>query len=1129
MDNVIINFTKTGLDEIVEEVKVAAGKSVQEFQKLNVTFKENQANIEKTTSSMDGLAKASQAVEKTITNGATNATIKATGDLIDKNTKSTTAQTAAVIAQKDQIRELTVYIEDLQKKSNNAAPGKGQQDYNKKLTEAKFDLQGLNTELKKLEDEQKKVNDGGQKQGSIFRELKKEQNEYTRAAEEAYAAGNKAFGDELNKKAGEVADRISDIRATTKAYASDTATFDAIGAGIRGIGAGFQIAQGTQALFGEGNKDLEKQLVKIQATMALVNGLTEVQNLLQKESALRIGLTNAQNSIRNVLERSGITFKTAENTAEATGETIKKRVIVVQAVENGLQSESVIVRGAATAAQWLLNNAMLAFPLIAIIAGLAVIIGLFGNFGDSINKSAESQIKLNALQQESLEIMKAQDDFLKSLSKDREESIQQEIDLLIAQKASTEQIRIKEKQLQQERSFNAAFQKGYHSEEIDFLEKNQLAVIGLTAKLASLNAEKAKTGSDAFDKQIDAIKGQLDIANQLVATGEQARKDAADASLEHETQALQQANAIQLEGLAQQKDVLNSKLRFAREAGNEQLALQLALAKNERDTSIANLKASNESRADIEAAYLEKQLNLNEIFQNSQLNKKKDLVTAELTAVRIGSGAELDLKLKGLEIENQIELNNRKLTDEKKRQLTATYLKAVSDMLYDFAKKQKDNELNTQVSLSNAQLQFAERDSAKEVQIKQNLLALQEQLELNNIDRNIQGTELGEAKKNEIIANYAEKNIQLQISYTETILKIRESELNETSAFLQQQADLEAANGYTTETRKQALQLEAFDNRQAQADKEYDINSQRYLAGELTEQQYYETLLKYQDDYLSTKQERQNAADAIELEKRKELANAISDIAQTGLQAASIITQSNLEHTLAVLDKDTAANDQAFKNKQITENQYLANKEKIDIKIAAAKSKAAKADREIALFTIGINTAQAAIKAFATAPNYIVGAVEAALALAFGAVQYAAAASKPIPEFAKGTEYAPKGWAWVGEKGPELVYLNAGSKVRTHEDSNKMVASTALRNSMFEHTDRSPVPSKTAELAMSKFGASNPGINYEMLSKVIGKEIGVHLSKMPLTNISLDKHGFNRSIQEGSLQTQFLDTRYSSN
>lgn len=965
--------------------------------------------------------------------------------------------------------------------------------------------------------------------------LKGLKKEYKDLVAEAIKVGeNTPFGDELLKKAGEVKDRIDDIQTTTRNFASDTATFNAIGQGIRSIGAGFEIAQGAQALFGKGNEDLEKQLVKIQATMALVNGLTEVQEALQRESALRLGIMNALEYSRNLLARVGITFRTEENAADAAGEVVKKRVVAVQAVENGLQSKSIIIRGAATAAQWLLNNAMLAFPLIAVIAGLTAVIALLGGFGDALAEDTENQIKLNEVEKENLEIMRAQDELINKLSSDRAEAIARDIQLLQAQRASTEEIRSKENQLQQERNRNAQFQAGNHFIEIGNLEKNRLAVVGLTAALASYNKAKAESGDDTFDKSIEAIKGKLEIVQDLVKQGEDAQKNAADAVVETSKLALDQQKERELEGLAFQKDIISAKMRFAKEASEQQFSLQLAAAKNERDTQIANLKASNDSRADIEAAYLEKVAILNETYNNAQLQKRLDIVNAEMTAVRVGSNAELDLKLKAIEIENQMELNNRKLTDEKRRELVAVYLKKVNDMLADFAKKQKDDELNAQLLLNDAKLQLLEKgtteSNAKTLQLKQQALALQEQLELNGIDRNIQGTELGEAKKTDIVSRYAAQRKQLDIDAIEVIIKANQDENHRLADIYQSRADLEAANVNTSFERRQQLQLEAFDNKITLLEKDKQADIDRYLAGELSYEQFQKRLTEIQDEETTIRQEKQNAADQIWYDNLNRRVDKVVSVAGDSLNTAEQITQANLERQLDALNKEMTANEQLHNQKKISDNQYLSEKQQIDRKILESKKKAAQQEHDLALYQIALNTIKGAISAFAdTNGGYIAKAGAAALALAFGAIEYGIAASKPIPGFEKGTENAPKGWAWVGEKGPELIWMKGGEKVKTHEESKRMSREVpTLRNSFASHVDRSPVPSDRAQKAMQLLAQAGGSLDVTMMSKMIGQEIGSHISQMPITHFSFDKNGFRASIAEGNGLITFLNDRFSS-
>jgi len=56
------------------------------------------------------------------------------------------------------------------------------------------------------------------------------------------------------------------------------------------VAAGFQVAQGAAALFGDENEDLQKAMLKVQGAIALANGVQQVANLLQKESALVMGI-----------------------------------------------------------------------------------------------------------------------------------------------------------------------------------------------------------------------------------------------------------------------------------------------------------------------------------------------------------------------------------------------------------------------------------------------------------------------------------------------------------------------------------------------------------------------------------------------------------------------------------------------------------------------------------------------------------------------------------------------------------------------------------------------------------------------------------------------------------------------
>jgi hypothetical protein len=108
-----------------------------------------------------------------------------------------------------------------------------------------------------------------------------------RELKDQLASGTLSNG-EFNKmaqEASELEDRIGDVNQRVKNLASDTGSLDGLVSIAGGIAGGFAAAQGAMALFGDENEDLQKQLVKIQGSVALLNGFQQVANTLNKDSA----------------------------------------------------------------------------------------------------------------------------------------------------------------------------------------------------------------------------------------------------------------------------------------------------------------------------------------------------------------------------------------------------------------------------------------------------------------------------------------------------------------------------------------------------------------------------------------------------------------------------------------------------------------------------------------------------------------------------------------------------------------------------------------------------------------------------------------------------------------------------
>lgn len=105
--------------------------------------------------------------------------------------------------------------------------------------------------------------------------------------EMAGEANSEAFA-EMAQRAGELKDQIGDTSAQVNILASDTAPIDGLLNGLEGLAGGMALAQGTMALFGEENEDLEKALVKLTAVMSILQGVQAVQNVLNKDSAFSV-------------------------------------------------------------------------------------------------------------------------------------------------------------------------------------------------------------------------------------------------------------------------------------------------------------------------------------------------------------------------------------------------------------------------------------------------------------------------------------------------------------------------------------------------------------------------------------------------------------------------------------------------------------------------------------------------------------------------------------------------------------------------------------------------------------------------------------------------------------------------
>ncbi len=90
---------------------------------------------------------------------------------------------------------------------------------------------------------------------------------------------------ELTVELGRLGDMKDDINELGKAMSSDTRHIDGMIQGVQGLVGAFSIFQGVQMLVGSENKEFQQAMTKMMATMQVLNGVQQVANILQKESA----------------------------------------------------------------------------------------------------------------------------------------------------------------------------------------------------------------------------------------------------------------------------------------------------------------------------------------------------------------------------------------------------------------------------------------------------------------------------------------------------------------------------------------------------------------------------------------------------------------------------------------------------------------------------------------------------------------------------------------------------------------------------------------------------------------------------------------------------------------------------
>ena len=259
--------------------------------------------------------------------------------------------------------------------ANKAMIGLGlQEDVSQGMQKIEDSIEGVSGKSKELEKIGKQVDNLNKKSLPARRELKQLQDIMANMNLKGLANT-----DEFTKaavRAGELKDAIADAHQAVRAYSDDVMTLQAGAQVFEGIAAAGSIATSAMALFGTENEKVNQILLKVQAAQGLLNGVTAIANLLNKDSVIMLKLKQVQMAINSATTKKDTVLTTANTVAQKVSTVATKSDTVAQTAWNTAKA---------------IGNALLGNFSSLILVG----IGAVATYAVATSGAADEQSKLN--------------------------------------------------------------------------------------------------------------------------------------------------------------------------------------------------------------------------------------------------------------------------------------------------------------------------------------------------------------------------------------------------------------------------------------------------------------------------------------------------------------------------------------------------------------------------------------------------------------------------------------------------------------------------------------------------------------------------------------------------------------
>ena len=128
----------------------------------------------------------------------------------------------------------------------------------------------------------------------------------------------------IAEKAGALSDAMGDASAAIKQYSNDTFKLQAGIEAFQGIAAAATVATGVMGLLGTENEKVEQAILKVQSALAIMNGVQQIANTLNKDSALMLRIKSIWTAA-NTTATGANTVATGANTAATIANTTAQK------------------------------------------------------------------------------------------------------------------------------------------------------------------------------------------------------------------------------------------------------------------------------------------------------------------------------------------------------------------------------------------------------------------------------------------------------------------------------------------------------------------------------------------------------------------------------------------------------------------------------------------------------------------------------------------------------------------------------------------------------------------------------------------------------------------------------------